>query len=334
MAVKLDLKDRKILYELDKNARQPASKIAKKIHLSVDGTNYRIKQLIKKQIIFKFMTFFDTAKLEFTTYKVFFRFQNTTLDKETEIIHYFTAHANTQLVTSAQGMFDLNINILARNAEELNTILSEINQRYGTFFAERVVNILVESHFFFRDYLLQQKPTELRKPMYFGSAPIPTPLDEPNRKIITLLAQDARMSSIAISQYAGLSSDAVIQRIRKLEKAGIIQNYVVFPNAEEIGYHWYYLLLRFRDTTPELEKRFFNFCRLHPNIWFYSKMIGMWDVVINPDVKDDNELKEILMLIKNDFSKILKEYNLLKITKAYKFNQYPVHSKEIEKTEQ
>ena len=31
MAVKLDLKDRKILYELDKNARQPASKIASEL---------------------------------------------------------------------------------------------------------------------------------------------------------------------------------------------------------------------------------------------------------------------------------------------------------------
>ncbi len=326
MVVKLDLKDRRILYELDKNARQPASKIADKVHLSVDGTNYRIKQLLKKNIIFKFMTLLDTAKLGYTTYKVFYRFQNTTLTKENEIISYLMKHTNTQMVTSAQGMFDLNINILAASVEELNSILTEINQRYGTFLAERIVIILVESHFFFRDYLLDQKTTDVRKPMFFGSAPTPTPLDDSNKKILSLLAQDARISSVAIAHQAGLSSDAVIQRIKKLEKAGIIQNYVLFPNIEEIGYQWYYLLLRFRDVTPELEKKFFNFCKLHPNIWFYSKMIGMWDAVVNPDVQDDNELKEILMNIKNDFSKILKEYNILKITKAYKFNQYPMYT--------
>jgi len=324
MALKLDMKDRKILYELDKNSRQSASKIAKKVGLSVDGTNYRIKQLIKKNAIFKFMTLLDTAKLGLTTYKVFYRFQNTTLHKEKEIIDYLIAHPNTQLITSTWGMFDLNINVISRNTEELNKILSEFNLRYGKFFAEKLVNILVESNFFFRDYLTDEKQSMIRKPMFFGSVPATTEVDDYNKKILTLLAEDARISSVNIAKIVGLSADAIIQRVKKLEKSGVIQNYVLFPNSEEIGYTWYYVLFLFRDITVEDEKKFFNFCRIHPNIWCYNKMIGTWDVIINVDVKDDNELKDILMQIKNDFSRILKEYNLLKITKTYKFNQYPL----------
>lgn len=324
MVLKLDVKDRKILFELDKNSRQPASKIAKKVNLSVDGTNYRIKQLLKKNAIFKFMTLLDTAKLGLTTYKVFYRFQNTTINKEKEILNFLVNHPNTQLVTSAQGMLDLNINIVSKSAEELNKILSEFNLKYGKYFAERLVNILVESHFFFRDYLINQKQTTIRKPMFFGSVPIPANIDDYNKKILTLLAENARISSVEIARKIGLSADAIIQRIKKLEKAGIIQNYVLFPNSEQIGYAWYYILLRFRDVTPEDEKKFFGFCKLHPNIWFYSKMIGTWDTMINVDVKDDDELKEILMQIKNDFSQVLKEYHILKITKSYKFNQYPI----------
>jgi len=317
---KLDHKDIRILFELDKNSRQPASSIAKKVSLSGDIVNYRIKKLIDKKVIFKFMTLLDTAKLGLTTYKVFYRFQNTTLEKEKEIIDFLISHRNTQ---SAQGIFDLNVNLVAESVEELNKILTEFDLRYGKYFAERFVNILVESHFFFRDYLIERKSDELRKPMFFGSDPKKIDLDIYNKKILQILADNARISSLLISKKIGISADAIIQRIKSLEKKGVIQNYVLIPNSENIGYNWYYILLKFRDLTSADEKRFFTHSRVHPNVWFYTKMIGSWDFLINIDVKNDNELKEILTQIKKDFSKILKEYIIIRIPKLYKFNQYP-----------
>ena len=41
----LDLKDRKILYELDKNSRQSFADIAKKVRLSKEVVQYRVKRL-------------------------------------------------------------------------------------------------------------------------------------------------------------------------------------------------------------------------------------------------------------------------------------------------
>lgn len=324
MPIKLDLKDRKILYELDRNARQPASQIAKKVGLSPDGVNYRIKRLLKGGAIFKFMTLLDTAKLGLATYKVFYRLQNMTLQKEQEILSTLVQHPHTQLVTSAEGMFDLNVNFLAASVGDLNATLTGLNAAYGAYIAERQVNIMVESHFFLRDYLVGKPSAEMRKPMVFGSKPAPAELDIYHRKILALLAQDARIPAVEIAKRSGLSADAVIQRIRKLEKAGIIQNYVLFPNTEEIGCRWQYLLLRFRDLTPERERHFFQYCRLHQNVWFYSKMIGPWDCVINIEAEHDQQFKELLMEIKKEFSRILKEYTILKITKTHKFNQYPM----------
>ena len=44
MTLKIDLKDRKILYELDLNSRQSNSTLGKKVGLSKDIVNYRIKK--------------------------------------------------------------------------------------------------------------------------------------------------------------------------------------------------------------------------------------------------------------------------------------------------
>ena len=62
--INLDLKDRKILYELDSNSRQPLSQIAKKVGLSKEVVNYRIRRLEDQKIIThtKIITGFETGK--------------------------------------------------------------------------------------------------------------------------------------------------------------------------------------------------------------------------------------------------------------------------------
>ena len=55
MALKLDVKDRKILYELDKNSRQSYSSLAKKVGLSQEAVRYMVNKLIENKVILKFL---------------------------------------------------------------------------------------------------------------------------------------------------------------------------------------------------------------------------------------------------------------------------------------
>ena len=86
MAIKLDLKDKKILEQLDLNSRQSNSQIAKKVGLSKDAIGYRIKNLEKNQIILGHYSLLNIARLGYITYKLMFTFQNTTSEIEKEII--------------------------------------------------------------------------------------------------------------------------------------------------------------------------------------------------------------------------------------------------------
>ncbi len=320
----LDKKDRQILYELDLDARQPASRVAKKVGLSPEGVNYRIKKLVDSGVIFKFMAIMDTAKLGYTTYKVFFRFQNTTIEIEEEIIRYLTEHKYTQYVSTSEGMFDLNINFMARSAEELDRILAELNARYGQYFAERDLNIMVKTHFFCRDYLVTDQASELRKPVYFGSTPDVGKLDGDDEKILAMLAKNARVSLTNMADGIGMSPDAVSARIKKLEAAGIIQHYILFLNPELMGYSFYTILLRFRNLGAEDENKFFQFCRQNPNIWFYTRLLGPWNAAVNLDIAEHSTLKGIVMAIKREFSGILSEYSIMLSIKRHKFDQYPM----------
>ena len=319
----LDVKDRKILYQLDIDARQSASEIGKKVGLSKQVVTYRINKLIEAGIIQKFYAVFDTTKLGFTTYKIFLRLQNINIQKQNEIIEYIKNHEHVQFFISCDGMFDLVFNVLARTASELYDIIKELENKYGNFIAERELIIMVFSSFFFRDYLLGKSSEQSRKPMYFGSKPEEIKIDEINKKILHYLGIDARMPITQIANRIGISADTIAVRIKKLEKAQIIHNYILLPNFSLLNQTSYKILFSLHNLTKQRENTLFQYCKSQPNIWFHSKSLGRWDLEINMDVDNANQFREIMMGLKSQFSDIIKEYITLQISQVHKFNFYP-----------
>jgi Lrp/AsnC family leucine-responsive transcriptional regulator len=56
-------------------------------------------------------------------------------------------------------------------------------------------------------------------------------IDEIDRQILNLLQQDARMSNAAIAEQVGLTTSTVHERVKKLERKGIIKGYVAVVDA-------------------------------------------------------------------------------------------------------
>ena len=61
-------------------------------------------------------------------------------------------------------------------------------------------------------------------------------VDETDRMIIEVLCDDARTSLRKISEKIGVSLGAVSNRVKKLEKNGIIKGYTVLLDADKIGW--------------------------------------------------------------------------------------------------
>lgn len=60
-------------------------------------------------------------------------------------------------------------------------------------------------------------------------------IDETDRKIIELLQEDGRLSNAALAEKVGLTTSTVYERVRKLERKGIIKGYVAVIDAERLG---------------------------------------------------------------------------------------------------
>jgi Lrp/AsnC family leucine-responsive transcriptional regulator len=60
-------------------------------------------------------------------------------------------------------------------------------------------------------------------------------VEETDRRILALLAQDGRMSFTDLAKAAGLSVSAVHQRVRRLEQRGVLRRFTVLLDPDEVG---------------------------------------------------------------------------------------------------
>lgn len=60
-------------------------------------------------------------------------------------------------------------------------------------------------------------------------------LDQTDKKLLRLLQQDAKQTTKELSLQLGLSNTAVYERIRKLEREGVIRQYTALLDREKIN---------------------------------------------------------------------------------------------------
>src|SRR3989338_4980146 len=99
----LDVKDRKILAQLDTDARKSFNQIGKKVGLSKEEIKYRIDRLQEQDIIVRFHTVVNYFKLGVVKFKLYLRLTNANKEKLEEIAQYFFKNHSTEWVVLTTG---------------------------------------------------------------------------------------------------------------------------------------------------------------------------------------------------------------------------------------
>lgn len=118
-------------------------------------------------------------------------------------------------------------------------------------------------------------------------------IDLKDRKILYILAQNARLPTNRLAKLVGLSKDAVLYRIRRLEKAGIVYKYYTRMNIASMGYTSFQLTLSLSPKKEEMEKIMAHISA-HPFCLNAFTMLGRWDVLAEFAVKNDEDVYKIV----------------------------------------
>ncbi len=319
---KIDLKDRKILYELDLNSRQTLTQIGKKVGLPKTVVAYRINRLVEKGIIRNFYTVIDVYKLGYIMIRYQYRYQYTTSDIEKEIINYFVNKTNSTLVASTQGMFNLKVVNIIKDINDFYNIWQESQKKYGHYFQDKTSALFIEERYYAPSYLLSDDyDRERREKITLIGRENRVEIDDLDFKILKLISTNARMQMTEIAEKLKCTTRTVNYKLKKLIKTGVIKGFRVDIDISKLGYNIFRANIFLRDYNQR--NKVVNYIKYNSNLVFIDTYTGHTDLEIEFHLQNMNQLYETMQDIIEKFPNAIKDYKHLNIIKYHKFLYLP-----------
>ncbi|MFW5747020.1 MAG: Lrp/AsnC family transcriptional regulator, partial [Nanoarchaeota archaeon] len=301
----LDLKDRKILAELDLDARILQATLAKKVRLSKQVVGYRIQRLEKKDIIQGYYALIDLARLGTTIHVVYLKLTGIPSAQEDAWMEEIDAHPDVLGVARTIGTWDMTIALQSSSASHLYSLLKDITAKKHSHIAAQRITSELDSTYFNLRMLHDIGIRSLR------TSKGHTSIDQTDQKIIHTLSHDCRTSLVKMSQDIDMTANAIKHRIQNLEKRGIILGYRTKINYEKLGYLHFRVFLRLQ--RPDFYDNIVSYLQRKKNIESVSRYIGYADVDFRCRVRTITQLYALIADLKDTFLKDIMDIESLPI---------------------
>ena len=322
--------DRQILGELESDAGQNLSQLAKKLNISRQLMRYRFLLLQKKNIITGFYTIINFTLFGYTLYRTMIRLSQITAKKQAEIVSFLKNHPNVEWLVECGGRWDLIVNFMARNVIQYNQFMRELQECFPQQILHYDILTTVEIHDFGREYLIDKK-RETRDIFYFGREYRFIKLDPLDIRILDLIAENARMSFAEMGKRLGVNPNPLVKRTKNMIKSGVIRGFKPVINLANTPYSAHKALIKFQNTTEKRKDEIADELKSDPNILAVLKLIGPWDFEVEFEVESKQKEQGLIRTIRDRYHDVINSLEVIPLYREHRFNFFPRDM--IERTE-
>jgi Lrp/AsnC family leucine-responsive transcriptional regulator len=321
--VKIDLKDRKILYHLDLDSRKSYSQIGRNVGLPKNIVEKRIKRLIKEGIIKNFYTVIDVYKLGYILMRFHYKYQDITPEIEKEIIDYFKNDKFSVLIASSHGIFNLKLIRLIKDINEFYNIWQDTQRKYGHYFQDRSSALFINEIYYDSSFLLLDNyDKKQREKFTLRGRGKRIEIDDLDKKILRLLSSNARLSPLDIARKLESKSSVISNRIKKLQESEVIKGYRVYIDISKLGYHIFRAYISLKDYS--LRDEIINYIKYNPNLVFIDTYTGEADLELEFYFENVDSFTKTMQDITIKFPNAMRYYRYLNIINYHRFLYMPV----------
>ena len=120
-------------------------------------------------------------------------------------------------------------------------------------------------------------------------------MDEYDRKILSVLSIEGRISMTALGERVGLSKTPVTARVKRLEEEGVITGYRATLSASKLGVeHIAFLEVKLSDTREKALDAFNQAVRAIPEVEACHMIAGGFDYLIKVRTSDIFAYRRVL----------------------------------------
>ncbi|MBI4980585.1 Lrp/AsnC family transcriptional regulator [Candidatus Woesearchaeota archaeon] len=318
--IKLDVKDRRILDVLDKNPNLALSQIAKKVGVSTQVAEYRIKRLLSQKTIYAFYALIDPGRLGYTLFRVHIKLKNVTEEAYTKFAKDLFEKYPTFWVAFVSGPFDIITDIWAKNSNAFEELSREILEKNLEIIESYEINPILELDLYEYGYFLEEKKERSKTILFkiFSE----TKLDESDKRILSQIKANSRLPYETIGRKVRLSRNAVKYRIKNLEKSGVIAGYKTMIDFKHFDRLTYKIFIKYDNSKISQEKQLLLYLKNVPAILATTKLLGKWNLDIEIEPKNAKELQRFMIDLRNKFN-IIEDYEFIQIIEDYGIDFYP-----------
>lgn len=311
----IDALDKRILYELDLNARQSIADLSRKLKLNRDRIIYRIKKLQDEGVLRGFTTAINFCKLGVNVYKTYVRLEKN--DKRiAEFIKYLEEHPQISWIGETDGKWDLLFSIGAEGPAQFHATQEKILLAFSDIITNFSVYTVVDALCFRKSFLVGLGTDHF----FFGGPASNVEIDEWDMKILKLLAEDSRLTKAEIAARLKLNPAGVKQRIERLEQEGIIVAYPIDIDQSALGMLFFKAQLYLGSCDPHSQQQLIELCKTNPYISMFIRQLGDCMIELEMGVENYQQLNEIVSDIRQRFSPFVRAVDTMFIRKqSYKW---------------
>ncbi|WP_374442765.1 Lrp/AsnC family transcriptional regulator [Epilithonimonas sp.] len=123
-------------------------------------------------------------------------------------------------------------------------------------------------------------------------------LDKKDKLILQLLQEDSTLSVKEISEKIGLTFTPTYERIKNLEKQGVVEKYVAILNREKLGINIVvYCNIRLKEQSQKTLKEFEDYISKYDEVQEITSLSGEYDYMLKILANDINSYNDFTVNI-------------------------------------
>ncbi len=304
--VKLDLIDKKIIAELDKNSRISETKLAKKVGRSREAVKYRIKRLVSEGVITKFLTSINPQKLGKRLFKMFLKLDNVEHRRE-ELKEFLRNNPYTYWIGLCDGAWDACLGLYLKQNHEFFDFKNELVSKFKDIIVDIATSEVVDVRQYNKKYLVKTKPSFV----VFGGETTFNEIDKIDQNLLALLSNNSRMPLVELANNVGCSVPTVQRKMKNMEELGIILGYRLEVDVRKMGLEFFKVNIYFKSASKKRARALMEYMLNLKQSDYYIRTIAPWDVEFEFIVESYGELNSVLNGIRKDFADLIRNHEVM-----------------------
>lgn len=308
----LDKKDWKIMIELGKNSRNSHNKIGKIVRLTKNAVSYRIQRLEKMGIIDHYSVVLNQELIGYSFYILLVRTNKT---DDLSFIKYLKKHPNIITAEEFSGEWDFMVQYGVKTIQDFIEIINNFKEMFAGVIDTFETHIIIDTY--------EIKPLPVGDYKFLKKSKNKPVVDTTDLKILCELCKNSSIRLNDLGEKCGITYETASNRIKKLQKNGVIERFTTNFYLDSLGYSTYLVILSLRNLKIENEKKIINTIRNNKNV-LYSFMSGSRiELFFYFVTKEQKELDKFLKELKTQFSEQILLQKYLSNTHMHKYDLFP-----------